>query len=338
MLTISYADTLSLQDPVYIDVRSPREFREDHIPGAVNIPVFDDAEHADVGTLYRMSGQDAAITLGTGIVGRKLGDIISKMREISRRGTPVIYCFRGGMRSSSIVALLGSLEFSPVYQLQKGYKGYRRHVVQGLESIGPLPPIFVLQGLTGTGKTEILHFMNNAVDLEGMAGHRSSVFGAMGMNQNTQKYFDSLLFERLNELRGAQYIVIEGEAKKIGNSHIPPELFALMQRSPTIYITATMKRRIGIIQNDYACNLDVDEIKGIVGSLESRIGRKNTLLLHEYIDNKNLHDFIELLLTKYYDPLYHHALRKREFIAEVENRDSRDAAVKITDIIASTLS
>lgn len=337
MRTISYDDSLSLHVPVYIDVRSPREYREDHIPGAVNIPVFDDAEHADVGTLYKMSGQDAAISLGSRIVGNKLGDIVGRIQEISKQGTPVIYCFRGGMRSSSLVALLESLEFSPVYQLQRGYKGYRKYVVKNLERIGTLPEIFVLQGLTGTGKTEILHFLDNAVDLEGMAGHRSSVFGGLGISQNTQKYFESLLLERLTKLRNAHYIVIEGEARKIGNCHVPPELFSVMQNSPTIYITAPMQRRVGIIKNEYACNVDTGEIKNILNSLDSRIGRKNTLLLQDYIDKNNLDDFVELLLTKYYDPLYHHALKKGKYITEIENVDSKQTALKIKEMIVSSL-
>jgi tRNA 2-selenouridine synthase len=340
MHTISYEDSLSLQKPVYIDVRSPREYREDHIPGAVNIPIFDDAEHADVGTLYKTSGQDAAVTLGSRIVGSKLGDIVSRIQEISKTGIPVIYCFRGGMRSSSLVALLESLEFSEVYQLQKGYKGYRTHVLRSLESIGtgPMPQLFVLQGLTGTGKTEILHFLDNAVDLEGIAGHRSSVFGGIGKCKNSQKYFESLLLDRIKALQSAAYMVIEGEAKKIGNCHVPQSLFSIMQCAPTIYITAPMPRRTGIIRREYSDNLDEDEVKGIVDSLDSRIGHKNTVLLREYIDNNKLDDFIELLLTKYYDPLYHHALQKREFCAVIENLDSEEAARKINEIIAATLS
>lgn len=340
MHTISYDDSLSLQKPVYIDVRSPREYREDHIPGAVNIPIFDDAEHADVGTRYKMSGQDEAVILGSRIVGNKLGNIVSRIQEISQRGIPVIYCFRGGMRSSSLAALLASLEFSPVYQLQKGYKGYRNHVLRSIESIetNSMPQLFVLQGLTGTGKTEILHFLDNAVDLEGIAGHRSSVFGGIGKSQNSQKYFESMLLDRIRALQNAAYMVIEGEAKKIGNCHVPQSLFSIMQCAPTIYISAPMQRRIEIIRREYTGNFNAEEVKGIVDSLDSRIGQKNTLLLREYIDNKNLDDFIQLLLTKYYDPLYHHALQKKEYCAMIENNDSEEAARKINEIIASALS
>ncbi|MCU0822927.1 MAG: tRNA 2-selenouridine(34) synthase MnmH, partial [Spirochaetes bacterium] len=316
MNDISYEEARALPNPLFIDVRAPVEFEEDHIPGAVNMPLFDNYEREEIGKIYKILGKEDAIVRGSEIAGLKIGDIAADIRKIQGRDI-VIYCFRGGMRSTSLVSLLGSLDFH-IYRLKDGYKGYRRHLLQQIENLKVKPVLFVLHGLTGAGKTEIIRNIKNSVDLEDFAGHRSSVFGAMGLKKKTQKMFESLLADRLEKLDGVPYIVTEGESRKIGDLHIPEKFLNAMFNSPGILIEASMERRVNIILNEYSPDLDSDEVKKIVNSISGRLGNKNTDLLLELFGKGDLRGFTELLLKKYYDPLYAHTLDKMNFIAKIE--------------------
>ncbi len=333
MNEIRYEEALDLPSPCFIDVRAPIEFAQDHIPGAINIPLFDDMEREEIGKLYTLVGQGDAIIRGGEIVGRKLSGILERITGLAETGTPVIYCFRGGMRSDSLSSLLTSLGFK-VFRLKGGYKGYRRSVVSRLESFQMIKPLFVLHGLTGTGKTEILRHCANSIDLEEMAGHRSSVFGGIGLEPKTQKHFESAFLKRIDVLKGSPYLLCEGESKKIGDLHIPEKFFSEMMRSPGILVTAPMERRVDILLADYTRVLDTRELESIVVSLESRLGKKNTSLLLEYLGKGELRLFTQLLLEKYYDPLYIHSLKKMRFLAEVENMDSVRAAAEVMEIIS----
>jgi len=331
MNEINYLESLSLENPLYIDVRSPGEFADDHIPGAVNIPIFDNDERKEIGTLYKMTGKDRAIVRGTEIAGGKLSHIVSDIRQYRDRSL-VIYCARGGMRSGSVTSLLISLGMK-VRRLDQGYKGYRRHVREALTSLTIEKPVFIIQGLTGTGKSEILAHIPESLDLEGMAGHRSSLFGAIGLEQSSQKKFESLILHRLNELTDAPFIAIEGESRKIGNLHIPDALFSLMRRSPAVLITAPMERRAEIIVNEYGPDCTADVVIPIVHSLNRKLGRETIAALEEMFLAGNLIDFTSLLLEKYYDPLYQHSLKRFEYLGEVENFKSIEAAEKVRNIL-----
>ncbi len=331
MKIITYEESRDLENPLYIDVRSPREFSHDHIPGALNIPIFENEEHKEIGTLYRLAGKEDAIVRGTEIVGGKLSHIIEEIQKHRDRNL-VIYCARGGMRSGSVASLVSSLGME-VSRLDRGYKGYRRYILDRLESLTLETPVVILQGLTGTGKTEILLEIPEHLDLEGMAGHRSSIFGAIGLEQKTQKRFESLIVERLDELRDAPVIVIEGESQKIGNLHIPDSLFNIMRSSPAVMITATIQRRAEIIVNEYGPGCSTEKVLPIVHSLNQKLGKETVATLEELYLSGNLHDFTSLILEKYYDPLYRHSLKRFEYLGEVENLNSLDAAVEVQGII-----
>jgi tRNA 2-selenouridine synthase len=232
----------------------------------------------------------------------------------------------------TISGLLDSLGIS-VYRLTLGYKGYREYMRGYFSGLKVTTPVFVLQGLTGTGKTEILKHIKNSLDLEAMAGHRSSVFGGVGLNQHTQKMFESLLFRRIEELSGARYIVVEGESQKIGNLHIPDPFFRTMRSAPMILVSASMERRIRITVNEYAPCASCDIIDPIVTGLSLKMGKSMTEELKSLYREGNLDEFARILLEKYYDPGYMHAFRKYSFIATVENLDSMAAAAEIEEII-----
>lgn len=302
MNEISYEDALRLENPIFIDVRAPVEYSEDHIPGSINIPLFDDTERADIGTIYRNRGKYEAVVKGSAYAGAKIDGIVKEIRELQERGSVIIHCFRGGMRSEALVSLLASLEIK-VYKLDGGYKSYRAHVIESLRNLVISTPIFVLHGLTGTGKTHILHNVNNSIDLEGMAGHRSSVFGGIGIEQKTQKMFESRLIRRIDELKGEAYAVIEGESRKIGDLHLPPGVYAAITGSPGILITAPMERRVGILLDEYMKTAGEDEILPIIDSLEGRIGGKTSLCSRtcsEVINWMSLHNFfLKNIMTRY---------------------------------------
>jgi len=336
MNEILFEESLNLESPVYIDVRSPGEFEEDHIPGAINLPIFNNEERKEIGTIYKAIGRGEAVVRGTEIGGRRIGDIINALSELQGRDI-VISCARGGMRSGAVASLLNSLGIK-TYKLKEGYKSYRRYVMNMLNSTVINPPIFILQGLTGAGKTEIINLISNSIDIEGLAGHRSSVFGAIGLNQSSQKSFETGFCRDIVRLGNAPYIVIEGESRKVGNLHIPDNIFKQMRRSPAIYVDTPMNRRVEIIKKEYDRFHDHEKVIEIVNSLKykmssAKIEKLISLYMSEMVD-----DFIEMLLCDYYDSLYGHTLKKMNYIAVVKNDDSAAAAASIISIIEKYIS
>ena len=336
MPEITWRDALNLENPVFVDVRAPIEFMHDHIPGAINIPLFDDVERSIIGKIYKNHGEKEAVIRGGEYAGARLKNIISEIVALTKNSTVVINCFRGGMRSQSLVTLLSTLNI-PVYKLGGGYKSYRRWVRERLLSLEIHPALFVLHGLTGTGKTEIIRIMQNSIDLENMAGHRSSVFGALGLVQKTQKMFESLLLAGIDGINQVDYAVIEGESRKIGDIHVPEKVLDRIIHSPAILITATMERRVDILCKEYIGHARPDEIIEIIRSLENKIGRKNTEIMVNLIEKDKHREFAEFVLEKYYDPLYHHTIKKMQFIAVIENRTTAQAVSDIKEIISGQI-
>lgn len=335
MKELSYQESLSITDSVYIDVRSPSEFGEDHIARSVNIPLFGNDERKEVGTIYRVAGRTQAIERGTEIVGEKLRDMVKEFMQYQDKNI-ILLCARGGMRSGSLASLLDSLGLR-VFKLKNGYKDYRRYVAGQLESITLPAPLVVLQGLTGSGKTEVIRKFPWSIDLEGMAGHRSSVFGGIGIRQNTQKRFESLLLDRINDLRGAPYCLIEGESRKIGNLHLPDSLYELMKHSPAIYLDASMERRVDIIFNEYIAHCNEENIPAIVKSLSQKLGDRNVELLTGLYAAGNIREFIRVILDKYYDPLYRHSLERRDYLSSILNITTDDSVLEIQNQIEGFL-
>ncbi|PKL17459.1 MAG: tRNA 2-selenouridine(34) synthase MnmH [Spirochaetae bacterium HGW-Spirochaetae-5] len=335
MEDITFEESQKLAHPLYVDVRAPVEFNEDHIPGAVNLPIFNDEERKEIGTMYKMVGRVDAVKRGTEIGGRRIADIINSLAEIKDREI-VIYCARGGMRSGAVASLISSLGIK-TYRIIDGYRSFRKMVMDRLASIEIKPQVFVLQGLTGAGKTEILKITGNAVDLEDMAGHRSSIFGGIGLKQNSQKRFETLLWQRLEELDGEEYVLFEGESKKVGNSHIPENIFRQMRKAPAIYIETPIERRVEIIRKEYTGFNEDERILKIVNTLRSKLGAAKTDALIGFYNQGNLDEFIKILLLDYYDTLYRHTLDKFEYLARIENNDTAETSRQVIEVIKKTL-
>lgn len=336
MKEITFEESMEMSNPLYVDVRAPIEYNEDHVPGAVNLPIFNDEERREIGTLYRMSGQGDAIKRGTEIGGKRIVDIINGISEVKDKEI-VIYCARGGMRSGAVASLLDSLGIK-TYRISGGYKSFRKMVTEQLSTMKVKPRIFVLQGLTGSGKTEIIRFIPNSVDLEGMAGHRSSLFGGIGLRQNSQKCFETLLWHKLELLKNEDYVIFEGESKKVGNLHIPENIFSQMRQSPAIYIETSIERRIEIIRNEYTGFNEDQKILNTVNSLKRRLGSVKTDTLTDLYRKGEIDEFIRILLLDYYDSLYRHTLDKFDYIARINNSDSGDAALQVIEAVKGYIS
>ena len=304
------------KDYVFVDVRSPAEFSEDHIPGAVNIPLFSNEERAIVGTLYKQVGKDVAIHKGLEIVGNKLQEMLQTYQQLQGKKL-CVYCWRGGMRSASVVELLQSLKFD-VVQLEKGYKDYRRFVGEQLEQ-AIIPPLVVLYGLTGSGKTEILQKLDNSIDLEGLAQHRGSIFGDLGLRPRSQKMFDSLLLQKFYQIQKEKIIFIEGESRKIGQIMIPLRLWVLMQKGTKVKVLCSTEERVERLYKEYCTKMDKEFIIQKLQYIQKYLGKKKTEALIELLGQDKVKEVIQTLLLDYYDPLYRHTVDNKEYRFEIHD-------------------
>ena len=221
--------------PDRIDVRSPSEFADDHIPGAVSLPVLDDRERAEVGTLHAQASAFAAKRRGAALVTRNIARILETYcANQPREWKPVVYCWRGGKRSGALAHILSEIGWRAV-QLDGGYRAYRRHVITLLEQVPSRFRFYVICGLTGTGKSRLLQALADAgaqvLDLEGLARHRGSLLGDLpGDPQPSQRRFDSELLAQLQCLDPQRPVFVESESRKIGTVQLPDALLAAMQQ------------------------------------------------------------------------------------------------------------
>lgn len=309
------------KDYVFIDVRTPKEFEEATIPGAINIPLFSNEERAIVGRLYTKVGQQEAIEKGYEFVQEKLPKLLEKIRKHKGKKI-VVFCWRGGMRSKSLALLLESLDFN-VTQLEGGYKAYRKHVMEKLDNYKIKSKLIVLYGLTGSGKTKLLKQFKNSLDLEGLAQHRSSMFGDIGLNPRSQKMFESSLLKRLEELRDEKYIITEGESRKIGNVIIPESIFKEMQSGIKVKVETSMDERVKNLVECYS-NKEDHKIREKIKMLSRRIGNKKTEQMLELFDNKKFGEVARMLLEEYYDPLYAHTINKQEYALIIKPQEIKE--------------
>ena len=239
-----------------IDVRSPSEFAEDHLPGALNLPVLDDAQRAAVGTEYVQGSKFEARRRGAALVARNIAaHLEGPLSAVGGGFRPLVYCWRGGQRSGAMVAVMDQVGWS-VTVLDGGYRTWRRQVVAALYDI-PLPHrLIAIDGPTGTGKTALLAALAargvQTLDLESLAAHRGSLFGAMPGGQPSQKAFETALHDALSRLDTARPVVVEAESSRIGERVLPPSLWAALAAAPSVEVSAPLEARVARIVADYA--------------------------------------------------------------------------------------
>ncbi|HLD72994.1 MAG TPA: tRNA 2-selenouridine(34) synthase MnmH [Candidatus Nanoarchaeia archaeon] len=323
---ITVQEALKLKDAVFIDVRAPVEFEEDHLLEAVNLPILSDEERHIVGTIYKQVSQNLAIEKGMGYYQEKIPRMTEFVSQFPGRPL-VIYCWRGGLRSKIICDLFESLGYQ-TYQLKDGYKAYRALVLEELTHFKLEPKLFVLHGLTCTGKTALLQKLSNSLDLEGLAQHRGSLYGAIGLKPRSQKMFDNLLLQKLKELNSQEFIFIEGESRRIGDLMLPDFLWKAMCSATNVLITRDLDIRVREMVREYFLNpAIVEEIKEITKRLWKVISNKRKEEMLVNLENKEYEQAAEILLTDYYDPLYNHSLNKLTYTFEVKN-NQLDPALK----------
>lgn len=296
-----------------IDARSPHEYDEDHIPGAINLPVVNDEEFAEVGTLHRTDSM-AAYQLGARYslmnIARHIETHLSGYTVKSRI---LVYCFRGGKRSKVWQDVLDTIGFK-VERLKGGWKTYRRWVNEQLVTVPANFRYIVVTGPTGCGKTRLLAALQEAgaqvLDLEGLATHRGSIIGAVpGRKQPTQKYFDSLLLQRLSEFDPSKPVWVESESKKIGQVQLPDALLNSMRSGMTIAVDAPMAERVKLLREDYA-HFEVDPQSMIdrLAHLRPLIGGEEFSVWEDLAARREVPALFERLMRSHYDPTYRRSI------------------------------
>ncbi|GAC1303068.1 MAG: tRNA 2-selenouridine(34) synthase MnmH [Mucilaginibacter sp.] len=310
-----------------IDVRTPAEFEQGHFCGAYNIPLFTNDERVQVGTTYKQTGREQAILLGFDLVGPKWSGFIKQALEISPGKKVALHCWRGGMRSGAMAWALNLYGFD-VYLLEGGYKKYRRWV---LDKFDEKLNITILGGLTGSGKTMVLHQLKSkgeqVIDLEGIAQHQGSAFGSMNaMVQPTQEQFENDLATQLNALNAAKPVWIEDESVTIGKRYIPNGLFHQMRDAVVMALKVPLEKRVSFLVDEYG-TLDKDFLKTCTEKIWKRLGPEQTKNAVAAIDEGRMADFIRIVLV-YYDKTYRNGLSKRkpENIIEIECADNNAEA------------
>lgn len=309
-LTLEIFWTLREQLPL-VDARSEGEFAQSHIPGAINIPILDNAERIQVGTLYKQAGPEKATLKGFELVGPRFHLI---QREALRKFPAkklILYCWRGGMRSQILSWLLTQVGFE-IYRLEGGYKTYRSFTYAAVRKPYSL---LILGGKTGAAKTVLLQKLKErgeqVVDLEGLANHKGSSFGAIGQPaQPTVEQFENLLAEKLREIHLDQALWVENESRRIGQIILPDSFYLQMTQSPRIEIDKTDEERIAHIASEYAA-LDQGELSAAVLRLQKRLGGDRTKQALEAIQTNQPEIWIPILLL-YYDKTYEFDLQRHE--------------------------
>ncbi|MEY3120934.1 MAG: hypothetical protein RL548_1291 [Bacteroidota bacterium] len=303
----------SLRSSITIDVRSPAEFEHAHIPHALNLPLFDNEQRALIGTTYKKQSREAAIKVGLPLFGAKMLPMIETVEAWIKdrqkendltKPTIYVHCWRGGMRSAAVAWLLDLYGYK-VIQLTGGYKAYRNWVLAQFTIPYSLK---VLGGYTGSGKTEILHALQEknyaVIDLEGLAHHKGSAYGAIGqLPQPSQEMFENIVAEKLLEVNKKQKSIwIEDESQRIGTVLIPTPLFHLMRNSTCYFMTIPFEQRLNFIVEGYG-SFDQKSLIEATMRIQKRLGGLETKTAIDFITAGALKEAFSILL-KYYDKWY----------------------------------
>jgi tRNA 2-selenouridine synthase len=292
------------------DVRSPGEFLAGHIPGALNIPLFNDCEREAVGISYKREGRIPAIKEGLNLIGPSLSSKLELALGLALNGELLVHCWRGGMRSEAM-AWLFSLGGINTTVLEGGYKQYRNNI---LESLSRKRKMIILGGMTGSSKTHIIRNLknkgNDVIDLEGLAHHKGSAFGSLGqLPQPTSEQFANLLFSEWRNIDADSPFWLEDESRNIGSVFMPDSFYANMQNSNTILLLMDIQTRLPRLMEEYSV-FPPEVLKNSVRKISKRLGGDNTRDAIEAIDDGDIAKAIEITLI-YYDKAYRFGLKKK---------------------------
>jgi len=293
-----------------IDARSPAEFAIDHLPGAINCPVLDDDERRIVGTLYKQQGAFFARRVGGGMVAANLArHLRERFAEQPERWKPLVYCWRGGLRSASMTQWMRLVGWD-AQQLSGGYKSWRRHVIDLLDTLAPQLPLVVICGATGSAKTAVLQALaaqgEQVLDLEALACHKGSLLGALpDRDQPSQTGFETSLAAVLESLSLDRPLYVEGESRRIGRLNVPVALIERMRASRCIEIQASVPARVEYLLRDYAyLGQRPDWLAEQLGQLKELHGKDTIATWQAQALQGQLAPLFEALATRHYDPAY----------------------------------
>ena len=292
-----------------VDVRSPGEFAEGHIPGAINIPIFNNEERAIVGTIYKSKGRLPAIEKGLEIVGPKMAEFARQASSLAKANQLLVHCWRGGMRSESMAWLFERMDLK-CFILEGGYKSYRNYL---LEITGNIPHLIVIEGYTGSGKTEILQTLakmgEQVIDLEKHANHKGSVFGGIEQGpQPTTQQFQNELLEVIVDFDLSKRVWIEGESQTVGRVFLPAPLWERMNEAHNLEITVPREARIGRLVAEYGV-LSEELMENAIISIAKRLGDLRMREILSLYREKKL-DIVADKLLGYYDQTYQYSRDK----------------------------
>lgn len=343
-ITNTELETFARFDAI-IDVRSPAEFAEDHIPGAVSLPVLTNEERARIGSIYKQESLFRARRLGAACVARNVaGHLETALADKPKDFHPLLYCWRGGMRSNAMATILTRVGWRTGV-LAGGYKTWRRSVVANLRDDGLPPDILLLDGQTGTAKSEILRRISSlgvqAVDLEALANHRGSVFGGVG-EQPSQKFFESALWDALRRFDLSRPLLVEAESNRIGRCEVPKRLWNAMINAPRVILSSSVEARADYLLKTYT---DITASEGAaldaVGKL-ARFHSKETIAEWGALaEARNFRMLAAALMRDHYDPLYDRSRARSgsaTVLKRIEIADFDDATFDaVAEEIASAL-
>jgi tRNA 2-selenouridine synthase len=334
-----------------IDARTPSEYALDHIPGAVSAPVLDDAERAEVGTLYKKVSPFEAKKLGGALVAKNVARHVEQLfGKKDKTWRPLIYCWRGGKRSGAMAHILREIGWE-AQTLDGGYRAYRRWVVEALATRPAELDFIVVHGPTGSGKSRFLAALGRAgaqvLDLEALAAHRGSVLGGLpGEPQPSQKWFESQLLAELEKFDRARPVFVEGESKKIGELQVPEALMARMRGSHCIVLDTDLQTRVTLLLDEYRHFLaDRAALEAQLDCLVALHGRERISEWKALATAGKWREFVERLLVQHYDPAYRRS-SMRNFpqlidapsvrIESADNAAFDSAVTKITDVVRNS--
>jgi len=365
--TLAAAAALGVRDGVLVDLRAPVEFAADHVEGAHNVPLLDDDERALVGLLYRRESPQVAFDAARERVRASVGRLVATIADLAAwtpsvrdparvvddfsaagiealdqrvRACPLattpqrpvlLCCWRGGLRSRSVTALLRELGLERAVAVEGGYKSCRAQLLAQLASFQP-PRTYVLRGLTGVGKTLVLRELERSrpgwtLDLEAAAGHRSSLLGAAGLEPATQKQFENRIAQRIARGFASGVLVLEGESRKVGDAIVPSPVWRALESGANLDLAAAPERRIDVLIEDYLASArSREQLRASLAELAQRISADWTAELVPLLDAGRERELVALLLERWYDPRYRHSEQGRRASARFDSTDPQRCA------------
>lgn len=317
------------KETVLFDVRTPAEFEKGHIPGAVNLPLFSDEERAEVGTIYKQENPKAALHKGLDFVGGKMSHFIKTAESIAAGKQVTLHCWRGGKRSGSMAWLL-DMAGMQVKVLSGGYKAYRQFIHSWFAR--EFDNMIILGGFTGSAKTEILHELHEQgeqfLDLEGIAHHKGSAFGALGQqNQPHVEQFENNLFEAFQQIDTSRRFWVEDESRSIGRVYVPQQFWNTMRQQPVIFLKREFQHRVDHLVKGYAV-FSPEELTRSFEKIQKRLGGQHLKAALTALESRD-YPLAAQIALKYYDKAYSKALDRRSETCEVIPFETSEPAPKI---------